>query len=69
MFCCFKVFFAVNLPENFLNGREQTEPPFVILFNQWQSNEHIEPGADLGFSQGGWADFQKIFDNFDDLFF
>ena len=30
----------------------------------------IEPtaGADLGFSRGG-ADFQKIFENFDDLFF
>ena len=25
-------------------------------------------GADLGFSRGG-ADFQKIFQNFDDLFF
>ena len=28
------------------------------------------PGADLGFSRGGGgADFQKIFQNFDDLFF
>ena len=27
-----------------------------------------EPGADLGFSRGG-AEFQKIFENFDDLFF
>ena len=26
-------------------------------------------GADLGFSRGGGADFQKIFQNFDDLFF
>ena len=28
-----------------------------------------KPGADLGFSRGGGADFQKIFQNFDDLFF
>ena len=28
----------------------------------------MEPGADLGFSRGG-ADFQKKFENFDDLFF
>ena len=29
-----------------------------------------EAGADLGFSRGGGgADFQKIFENFDDLFF
>ena len=26
-------------------------------------------GADLGFSRGAGADFQKIFQNFDDLFF
>ena len=26
-------------------------------------------GADLGFSRGGGADFQKKFENFDDLFF
>ena len=26
------------------------------------------PGADLGFSRGGGADFQKVFQNFDDLF-
>ena len=29
----------------------------------------IQTGADLGFSRGGGADFQKIFENFDDLFF
>ena len=28
-----------------------------------------QAGADLGFSRGGGADFQKIFQNFDDLFF
>ena len=27
------------------------------------------PGADVGFSRGGGADFRKIFQNFDDLFF
>ena len=33
---------------------------------------HLQTGADLGFSRGGGggvADFQKIFENFDDLFF
>ena len=29
----------------------------------------MKSGADLGFSRGGGADFQKIFQNFDDLFF
>ena len=31
---------------------------------------HLVSGADLGFSRGGGeADFQKIVQNFDDLFF
>ena len=29
----------------------------------------LHPGADLGFSRGGGADFQKKFENFDDPFF
>ena len=29
----------------------------------------FQPEADLGFSRGGRADFQKIFQKFDDLFF
>ena len=29
---------------------------------------HILQGADLGFSRGGGADFQKNFENFYDLF-
>ena len=32
-------------------------------------NSCMETGADLGFSRGGGADFQKKFENFDDLFF
>ena len=30
---------------------------------------NLSAGADLGFSRGGGAEFQKIFENFDDLFF
>ena len=29
----------------------------------------LPAGADLGFSRGGGADFQKIIEHFDDLFF
>ena len=30
---------------------------------------YVYTGADLGFSRGGGADFQKMFENFVDLFF
>ena len=39
---------------------------------KWEHKELSQlskAGADLGFSRGGGADFQKIFQNFDDLFF
>ena len=36
---------------------------------QFCSLKLIQSGADLGFSRGGRAKFQKNFENFDDLFF
>ena len=52
--------------------------PLISCYNQSKQNSihtlvYTCPaslsGADLGFSRGGGADFQKIFQNFDDLFF
>ena len=40
-----------------------------VFDNKRKSLEWCQPGADLGFSRGGGADFQKIFQNFHDLFF
>ena len=36
------------------------------MFGQYRFG--IKPGADLGFSRGGGADFQNNFENFDGLF-
>ena len=42
-------------------------------FRKWKhcqsKKRHLMTGADLGFSRGGGADFQKKFENFVDLFF
>ena len=43
-----------------------------VLLNTGNLKSEIKDpitGADLGFSRGGGADFQKIFENFDDFFF
>ena len=44
---------------------------FILFKSQLKGQYYeisLDPGADLGFSRGG-ADFQKKFENFDDLFF
>ena len=42
---------------------------FLFFFVQRKLCEVLATGADLGFSRGGGAVFQKNFENFDDLFF
>ena len=48
----------------------RTGPQYDCELNQDGVANYIRSGADLGFSRrGGGADFQKIVQNFDDLFF
>ena len=46
----------------------RTGPQYDCELNQDGVANYIRSGADLGFSRRGGADFQKIFQNFDDLF-
>ena len=51
-----------------LSKVNQTKCKKDTFFNALSDQTKLQSGADLGFSRGG-ADFQKIFENFVDLFF
>ena len=65
--------FSIEIPRS-RGNLSQAQRQNISVFGResqkiGQKNNQNVPGADLGFSRGGGADFQKIFQNFDDLFF
>ena len=41
---------------------------WIWIMGELGKKLYTEPGANLGFSRGGGAEFQNIFKNFDDFF-